>query len=129
MARRRTFNLAVAAIATCTSLMIGAPAASASAQGPAEQGQIIRDVFIRWGGLSSGEADKAVQIASCESGLNPQAVGAFGTAIGLFQILPGMWRDYGDSGDPYNSYDNSKAAVRIYLAYQRSWTRVWPGCA
>jgi len=45
-------------------------------------------------------ADDMLQVARCESGLNPSAVGGGGTYYGLYQFVPTTF-----AGTPYGSYD------------------------
>lgn len=54
---------------------------------------IIYDIFGVYG-------DKAVSVASCESGLDPNAVNGSSGAAGLFQLMPFHWRDRFDPFDP-----------------------------
>ncbi|MFF4457243.1 transglycosylase SLT domain-containing protein [Streptomyces goshikiensis] len=122
MARHHIRNLTTAAAATCLALTVGTPQASASVQGPGEMGWLIRDVW-RGLGATESQADKAVQVAACESGLDPNAVGREGQ-IGLFQFFRREFEPYG--GNPYNPYHNSRAAFGEYK--QKGWVTTWPSC-
>lgn len=70
----------------------------------ADLGQTGRKAF--WAGLLSA-------VAKHESTYNPKASGGGGRWLGLMQIAPATWRQYGCSGDIRNGGDNMSCAVRI----------------
>ncbi len=71
---------------------------------------------------ASGPA--AINIARCESGLNPGAYNPSG-ASGLFQIMPGTWAGTSQAGSsPYNAQANALAAHEIFVRDGYSW-REW----
>lgn len=65
-----------------------------------------------------------VAIASCESGLNPQAYNPAGY-YGLFQFDQGTWAAYG-YGSIYDATAQARTAARLIAAGQASR---WPSCA
>lgn len=72
-------------------------------------------------------APRAIRIATCESGLNPHAVGGSGRHryYGLFQIAAPTLRSLGVSPrQAMNARTNARAAYRLY---RRSGWRPW-GC-
>lgn len=67
----------------------------------------------------------AVNVARCESGLNPNAINASSAASGLFQIIPSTWRSTSQGGkSPFNAYANIVAAHEIFARDGNSW-REW----
>jgi len=69
-------------------------------------------------------APAAMNVARCESGLNPGAYNPSG-ASGLFQIMPGTWAGTSQAGSsPYNAYANAVAAHEIFVRDGYSW-REW----
>lgn len=69
-----------------------------------ELGQTGRKAF--WAGLLSA-------LAKHESTYNPQASGGGGRWLGLMQIAPATWNNYGCDGTITNGADNMACAVRI----------------
>ncbi len=66
----------------------------------------------------------AINVARCESGLNPGAHNPSG-ASGLFQIMPGTWAGTSQAGSsPYNAQANAIAAHEIFVRDGYSW-REW----
>ena len=63
----------------------------------------------------------AINVASCESGLNPGAYNSSG-ASGVFQIMPGTWAGTSEAGaSPFNAYANIVAAHQIFVRDGYSW--------
>lgn len=66
----------------------------------------------------------AINVARCESGLNPGAYNPSGAA-GVFQIMPGTWAGTSEAGQsPYNAFANIVAAHQIFVRDGYSW-REW----
>ena len=65
-----------------------------------------------------------LSIASCESGLNPQATNPVGY-YGLFQFDQSTWASYG-YGSIYDAAAQARTAARLIAAGQASR---WPSCA
>lgn len=59
-------------------------------------------------------AGEALQVARCESGLNPSAYNPSG-ATGLFQIMPGTWN--GTAFQPYTWAKATNPSLNIQAAY------------
>ena len=75
-------------------------------------------------GTFGAEADQAIRVAACESGLNPNAYNPSG-ASGLFQIMPGTWAGTSEAGSsPYSAQANALAAHEIFVRDGHSW-REW----
>lgn len=67
----------------------------------------------------------AVNIARCESGLNPAAYNSYSGASGLFQIIPGTWAGTSQARySPFNAQANIAAAHEIFVRDGYSW-REW----
>jgi len=78
---------------------------------------MINEIF---GAYGSG----AINVARCESGLNPSAYNPSG-ASGLFQIMPSTWARTSQAGSsPYNAQANAIAAHEIFVRDGYSW-REW----
>lgn len=81
---------------------------------------IIRSVFGSY-------ADAAISVATCESGLNPNAVNPTSIggshATGLFQILyPSTWNTTSQAGNsPYDATANTRAAYEIFSRDGYNW--------
>lgn len=85
--------------------------------------QAIRDVW------PDGSEDKAISVARCESGLNPNARN--GPYLGLWQFHRDTWQTWrydGMSDDPrdHTPADQTRVALRLYSS--RGWSP-WGGCA
>ena len=132
----------LAALATAT-LLIALPAPSGLAKqnevshricdydwrvGTWQLKQLIKCAARRWD--SPGAADKAIEIARCESDLNPGAKN--GSYAGLFQQATPYWPERSDRwGQPDRSVYNARANVIVSIrmaASDRSWS-AWAGCA
>jgi hypothetical protein len=93
--------------------------------GTYSRSQVESQIRAAW----QGDDDKAVAVADCESGLNPQASSPSGVNLGLWQMTRSTWQAYGGPGDdPRNSspYVQTQVAWRLFSA--RGWSP-WPGCA
>jgi hypothetical protein len=87
---------------------------------PAPAGSIVAMINQVFGAYAAG----AINVARCESGLNPGAYNPSG-ASGLFQIMPGTWAGTSEAGQsPFNAYANILAAHQIFVRDGYSW-REW----
>ena len=87
---------------------------------PAANGSVASMIYQVFG--SNGSA--AINVARCESGLNPGAYNRSG-ASGVFQIMPGTWAGTSEAGaSPFNAYANIVAAHQIFVRDGYSW-REW----
>src|SRR5713226_8975861 len=87
---------------------------------PAPAGSIVAMINQVFGAYAPG----AINVARCESGLNPGAYNPSG-ASGLFQIMPGTWAGTSEAGQsPFNAYANILAAHQIFVRDGYSW-REW----
>lgn len=107
------FGVGAALLAAC------GPGAAPAPPSPSEA--IIREVFD-----PIGEGDKAVRVASCESGLNPGAVGGGGTYQGLFQLGPNIVAIHAYGGNRLDARQNALAARDLRV--QRGDWSAWPHC-
>src|SRR3989440_3337136 len=96
---------------------------------PSGQGSVAAMVNQIFGPYAAG----ALQVAKCESGLNPGAYNPVSNggshAVGVFQILyPSTWMNTSEaSSSPYNAQANILAAHEIFVRDGYSW-REW-SCA
>ena len=76
----------------------------------------------------SASSELLDRLASCESGMRPDAHSSTGKYHGAFQFALSTWHGMGMSGDPHNySYAEQKAVVaRIPVS---AWGRQFPTCA
>ncbi len=85
-------------------------------------GSSIETMITRAFGLY---APGAVNIARCESGLNPAAYNPYSGASGLFQIIAGTWAGTSQARySPFNAQANIAAAHEIFVRDGYSW-REW----
>lgn len=75
---------------------------------------IIRETF-------EDDAERALKVAKCESGLNPTAKSKHSTATGVFQIIKGTWALYQCEGERTNAADNIACAKKIYDRNERKF--------
>ena len=80
-------------------------------------GTIEQKIRAKWAG--TGQQDRAVRIAKCESGLNPHAKNNHSSASGVFQLIAAHWRG---KFNPYNEYANIDYAFKLW---QRSGWQPW----
>lgn len=96
---------------------------------PSGQGSVAAMIYQIFGPYAAG----ALQVAKCESGLNPAAYNPTSNggshAVGVFQILyPSTWMNTSEaSSSPYNAQANILAAHEIFVRDGYSW-REW-SCA
>jgi len=84
---------------------------------PAGNGSVAAMIYQVFGPYGSA----AINVASCESGLNPGAYNQSG-ASGVFQIMPGTWAGTSEAGaSPFNAYANIVAAHQIFVRDGYSW--------
>jgi len=86
--------------------------------------QVRSEIRSAWG----GDDNKAIGVANCESGLNPQASSPSGTNLGLWQFTMATYHQYGGSGDPRNASAYTQTQVAWNLYQQQGWSP-WSGCA
>ena len=67
------------------------------------------------------------QIAACESGGNPQAIGGGGAFRGKYQFDYGTWESVGGQGDPAAAPE-AEQDMRAQMLLNRSGTSPWPVC-
>ena len=67
------------------------------------------------------------QIAQCESGGDPTAIGGGGLYRGKYQFAQTTWESVGGSGDPAKASE-AEQDKRAVILYERSGTAPW-GCA
>lgn len=97
-----------------------APAAPAPVSSAAngDVAGMINQVFGSYAGA-------AMNVARCESGLNPAATNPSSGAAGVFQIMPATFNSTSEAGSsPYNAYANVAAAHDIFVRDGYSW-REW----
>jgi len=78
----------------------------ATAEIPVPLGEIPKIIYAVFGAYGA----KAVDVASCESGLNPYAVNESSGAAGLFQLMPFHWFQ---KFDPFDPWANSRYAFQL----------------
>jgi len=87
---------------------------------PVANGSVASMIYQVFGAYGSA----AINVARCESGLNPGAYNPSGAA-GVFQIMPGTWAGTSEAGQsPYNAFANIVAAHQIFVRDGYSW-REW----
>jgi soluble lytic murein transglycosylase-like protein len=110
-------SLGIALISAGSSFEAPAAHANSNAVDRGYSINVIRQVF-------GSDADQAIRVAECESGLNPEAYNPSGAA-GLFQIMPGTWVRTSQGGaSRYDAYANAVAAHEIFVRDGHSW-REW----
>jgi hypothetical protein len=75
-------------------------------------------------GAASGQLE---QIAQCESGGDPSAVGGGGAYGGKYQFDQSTWQSVGGSGDP-SSAPEAEQDKRAAMLLEQSGTNPWPNC-
>lgn len=85
---------------------------------PAQNAAIIHAVFD-----PLGQGDKAVRVASCESGLNHNALSSGGTYAGLFQIGRHVVAIHAYGGNRLDPWANAYAARDLFV--QRGNWSAW----
>jgi hypothetical protein len=143
MIRRTIAGRALGAALMTVALTMAGPATTASAadevprricdydwrEGTWHIKQLIKCAARHWN--SPGTPLKAIQVAHCESELEPKAYNPNGYA-GLFQQATQFWPDRADHwGQPDRSVFNGRANVIVSIrmaASMTSWS-AWAGCA
>ena len=95
---------------------VSTPGAHPSQQLSGSYADMIHQVFGVYG-------DGAVQVAMCESSLNPRAYNGVLGAAGLFQIIPGTFASTSYRGQSvYDPVANIEAAHEIFARDGNSWS-------
>jgi soluble lytic murein transglycosylase-like protein len=81
----------------------------------------IKDTIYSAAARYGVSGNRLLQVAKCESGLNPNAVGAAGE-IGLFQFKPSTFYAYGGK-DIHSVKDQANTAARMFAqGLSHHWT-------
>ena len=107
---------------------LGAPSAPASKHhAPGTHKRTLDRDFERH--VSKKNKKWAQRVADCESGGNPNAIGAGGTYRGAFQFMRSTWKTSPRSpgGDPIDYSYKTQAFVAVRLK-MRSGSSPWPSC-
>jgi hypothetical protein len=130
-------QFAIAAVATAlTFFLLGLIAAQAGATtggvgvGGGHADERVGGKYERiWNGLSLSDRRWAHETAECESGGDPDALGAGGLYRGAFQFTRSTWKTSPQSpgGDPI-AYPYKTQAVVAVLLKHRAGTAPWPAC-
>jgi hypothetical protein len=120
--KKKTTRRALAALAVATLSILGAACApSASTATSDEVYQAIDKAFGPYGVTA-----KAVRVAQCESGLNPNAGYPDAYYKGLFQLGPHVTAINHYGGNWFDPYQNAAAARDLYVT-RGDWS-AWPNC-
>lgn len=88
---------------------------------PVSSAQEVEQIIRKFALLYETDADRMVETARCESGLNPSAIGDGGSSVGLFQIHlrshPQVSRE--EALDPYFAAEWS---AQKFAENPRIWT-------
>ena len=134
---RRALVAALASVSLVAGLSVGAQAEEIPRhvcdydwrEGTWQLKKLIKCAARRWD--SPGVPMKAVEVARCESHLNPEAYNSGGYA-GLYQQATRYWADRADRwGQPDRSVFNARANIIVSIRMARaldSWS-AWGGCA
>jgi len=141
MIRRSTMRRALVAALASASLLAALPVGAQAEEVPRhicsydwragtwQLKQLIKCAARRWD--SPGSPAKAVEVARCESHLNPEAYNSGGYA-GLYQQATRYWPGRADRwGQPDRSVYNARANIIVSIRMARatgSWS-AWAGCA
>ena len=74
-------------------------------------------IRLRWKG--TGQEEKAIRVARCESNFNPRAKNRSSSASGVFQLIGSHWRGRFDHFDPVANIDYA------YKLWKGSGWRPW----
>lgn len=69
----------------------------------------------RENGIDDYKITRFIQVAKCESGLNPKSKNKHSSATGLYQILIGTWEDNDCYGSRKNAEDNINCAYKLLI--------------
>lgn len=77
---------------------------------PVERVQVVKEIEK----VFPEDKRLMVKVASCESGLDPDAKSSSSSASGIFQVIKGTWKHFDCKGDPFNYKHNISCARKIY---------------
>ena len=86
-----------------------------------EPAMTIEEKIVQAATAAGIDPAKAVQIAKCESSLNPLAANATSTAKGLYQFTDTTWAWIGASGHQFDADENIKMFMVYYPKYPQWW--------
>ena len=112
---------AAACIPFAALLVASCHAPPASTATPAEVYEAIDAAFGPY-----GQTAKAVRVAKCESGLNPNAGYPDEKYKGIFQLGPHVSAIHHYGGDFFDPYQNAAAARDLFVT-RGNWS-AWPTC-
>jgi hypothetical protein len=120
--------LSIFALAAVPSIGASAPGSSHERLGGGPAAKPVYDKAWRHG-VSQRNKRWAKRVASCESGRNPNALGAGGTYRGAFQFHRKTWQSAPRSpgGDPIRYSYRTQAFVAVRLK-MRDGAGHWPNC-
>lgn len=86
----------------------------------------IKILIIRYADLYNVNINTALQIANCESKLNPLAKNKISTAKGIYQFTDPTWKWIKAKGNQYNYQENIKEFMIYYKKYPSWWSQCLP---
>lgn len=111
---RHTLSLLLCCALAASILWGGVEQAGATITTPrANEKRVQVERWIREAWAGTGQAEQAVAVARCESGLSPRAKNSHSTASGVFQLISIHWKG---KFDPFNPRLNIAKARRLWGA-------------
>lgn len=84
----------------------------------------VEEIIRHYAGIYGVNEQVAINIAKCESGLNPEAKNKYSSAKGVYQFIDGTFAYYSEkfstTGTVLNAKDNIELAMKVMGKYGTS---------
>lgn len=110
-------KLIITILAIATYFLLGTHITNSAIEPETQKEPSVEELIKHYAGVYGVNEQLALNIAKCESGLNPEAKNPYSSAKGVYQFIDGTWAWYSTkfefTGNVLSAKDNVELAMKV----------------